>query len=308
MNEQMHDRDVASVVGAIELGGSHVSAAIVEPPSGRLATRIRRLRLDAQANRDVLLETIVAAAQSVHDPRARTWGVATPGPFDYAGGICLVRGVSKLDSLYGVDMRSVLAKALATAPSQVTFLNDADAFLLGEAAFGAAHGARRAMGITLGTGLGSAFLADGRPLDSGPGVPPEGRLDLLELEGRPVEDIISARGLRRAYAGALGVNDGRTSSMPDVAEIGRRARAGERVARETFQTFGGRLGSFLAPWLDAFAPDCLIVGGSIARAWDLFRDGLLGAAAGHPGVRITVAQRLGAAALLGAALQASRSA
>ena len=60
-------------------------------------------------------------------------------------------------------------------PAWIRFLNDAEAFLLGESVAGAARGHAPRVGITLGTGLGSAFLADGEIVRSGPDVPPERR-------------------------------------------------------------------------------------------------------------------------------------
>ena len=55
------------------------------------------------------------------------------------------------------------------------FLNDADAFGLGEWWTGRQRGARRIVAATLGTGFGSAFLADGRVVH-GPGIPPGGEI------------------------------------------------------------------------------------------------------------------------------------
>ncbi|NEB80477.1 ROK family protein, partial [Streptomyces sp. SID14478] len=80
-------------------------------------------------------------------------------------------------SLYGADVRADLLGGLRRRPADVVFLNDAHAFLMGEWSAGAARGHTRVVGITLGTGVGSAFLAGGRILDRGPGIPPEGRMD-----------------------------------------------------------------------------------------------------------------------------------
>ncbi len=101
-------------------------------------------------------------------------GFAAPGPFDYANGVSWI--THKLGALYGVDLRSSLSDSSAWLPDAITFVNDADAFLLGEWWAGAATGSRRAVGATLGTGLGSAFLLDGRLVESGPSVPPAGEI------------------------------------------------------------------------------------------------------------------------------------
>lgn len=148
------------------------------------------------------------------------------------------------------------------------FLNDAGAFLLGEWWAGSARDARRAIGITLGSGLGSAFLDDGELVTSGQGVPPGSRLDLVDFRGRPAEETISRRGLMEAY-GSRGMG------AVEPVEIARRARAGEAAARETFARFGMAVGELLTRPVDAFRPRSLVFGGSIARAWDLFGRDLL---------------------------------
>jgi glucokinase len=286
------------LVGAIEIGGTHVTAAVLAVGQRTIApARLRRDELEGSATRDELLQTIVAAAQRLAEPAVTRWGVATPGPFDYARGISRIRGVAKLDALYGVDLREALSRALALEPRDVSFINDADAFLIGEWWAGAAQGHERAMGVTLGTGLGSAFLERGEIVETDPRVPPEGRLDLLRFRGGPVERTLSRRGLRAAYGG----------DDPDVIEIAQRAREGDERAVGVLHGFGIALGEFLAPWLERFDPTCLVFGGSIPRSWDLWADAFRAACA--PAARLytcEVATHLDEAPLLGAAYHASR--
>jgi glucokinase len=287
------------LVGALEIGGTHVTAAVlvvgqrtIEPAS------VQRDELRPGATREALVRSIVAAAQRLAAPAVTRWGVATPGPFDYTRGISLIRGVAKLDALYGVDLRAELSSALALAPQDVLFLNDADAFLIGEWWAGAAQGHERAIGVTLGSGLGSAFLERGHIVETDPRVPADGRLDLIPFRGAAVEDTLSRRGLRAAYGG----------DHPDVLEIAQRARDGERRASDVLRGFGRGLGGFLAPWLERFDPTCLVLGGSIARSWDLWSDDFRAACA--PARRLTscgVAAHLDQAPLLGAAYHATRT-
>lgn len=299
------------VVGALELGGTHVTSARV-----MLATRsvepgtLRRVAIAPDAPRDELVEAIRAAARGAAAPGTSRWGVATPGPFDYARGVALLRGVHKLDALYGVDLRSELVRALALADAgQVRFLNDAAAFLLGEWWAGAAAGRDVAIGVTCGSGLGSAFLRAGTLVESGRGVPPQARLDLLMFRGRPVEDVVSSRGLVAGYR----ARTGRTPA--DGSDVARRAHDGDVGALETFRAFGEALGEVLVPWVPAFAPQRVVVGGSIARSFDLFGPALR--AACSPTAMLTaptartaenlfvVGDRLEEAPLLGAAYHAT---
>jgi glucokinase len=288
-----------TVIGALEIGGTHLTSALVSIDKRAVdAASMQRIELPTASTRDDLVRSIVAAAARLSRPEIPRWAIATPGPFDYARGISLISGVAKLDALYGVDLRAELSAALSLRPDDVSFLNDADAFLIGEWWAGAAQGHDRAMGVTLGTGLGSAFMGRGQIIDTGPDVPPEGRLDLVPFRGAAVEDTLSRRGLRAAYR----------EDAPDVVEIARRARAGERQAAEVLRRFGSGLGEFLAPWVERFAPTCVVLGGSIARSWDLWSEDFR--AACSPDMDLTwygVAEHLDEAPLLGAAYHATRA-
>ena len=121
---------------SIDLGGSHVSAGRIEVASGRVQTFLR-VPLPPNAGRDELLTLITGAAADVVEGTVDGVGVAVPGPFDYANGVCLL--THKLEPLHGVDLRRALADALRSAPAAIAFVNDADAFLLGEAWVGAAR-------------------------------------------------------------------------------------------------------------------------------------------------------------------------
>ena len=286
------------VVGAIEIGGSHVSAGRVDVKGARVvAPGVKRSDVPPRAGRDELLDVLAQTARSVADADIEVWGVATPGPFDYDRGVSRIRGLGKLESLYGTDVRSSLARAVEVAPERVRFLNDAHAFGLGESRAGAARGHERAMCVTLGTGLGSAFLVHGDLVTTGPGLPPAARLDLVPFRGGTAEDVISARGIRASYGEGV-----------DVAEIARRARGGERRASDALRGFGSALGELLEPWIESFLPDALVFGGRVARAWDLFGDALVASSRRAARLeRCGPAELLEEAPLIGAALYAEDS-
>jgi glucokinase len=278
-----------TVVGALDIGGTHVAAARVRLASTTVDARLRL----AFTGDTKLLERILEAARAIATTETRRLGVAVPGPFDYEQGICLV--THKLHGLYGINVRRELALALALADSAVSFVNDAEAFLLGEWWAGAARGHRRAVGITLGSGLGSAFLEEGRLVRSGPGVPADGELYKLSFRGRPVEETISRGALLARYG---------QDEQTDVEQIAERARAGEARARRVFETIGADLADFLSALLEAFRPTCLVVGGSIARAWDLLEPGLVRGLAVQGQLSVARAVNIDDAALLGAARHA----
>lgn len=256
-----------NIVPVLEIGGTHLTAALVE--SGTWAvdrSSLARVDLQAQGTAESLIGAIGAAADALSAAPGATWSVAIPGPFDYVSGIGRFEHVGKFDSLNGVHVRNALMDRISPRPGMIHFLNDADAFGLGEYALGAARGYERALCITLGTGVGSTFLNHGEPVSTGPMVSPDGSIHHETYRGSPLEHTVSRRAIRAAYAAAAGLDP---AMGPDVHAIAARSRAGDDIARQVLDTALGALGETLAVVLKRFNAGILVIGGSIARSWDL---------------------------------------
>lgn len=288
----------ADPIPVLEVGGTHVSAALVDP-DGWAVRSATRLHLDADAPADRVLTRFLQAAAQVAARPGAAWGVAMPDPFDYERGMALFEGVGKFASLRGVDVGTALLQGIRPRPGEVRFLNDADAFLLGEWVRGAAAGATRCAGLTLGTGIGSAWLIGGMITD--PGYPPGGRIHRLHLSGRPLEDVVSRRAIRRAFADAGG------DPVLDVRAIAALARAGDRTARRVLDTAFVTLGRVVGSCLSGFRADVLVIGGSMAASWDLFERAFRAGAEGSGLPAIRVATDSDRAPLVGAAVHALRA-
>ncbi|NUP51796.1 MAG: ROK family protein, partial [Catenulispora sp.] len=77
----------STVVPVLEIGGTHVTAALVDARAGAVVPgTVRRDGLDAAADAESILGAILACAGSVDAAAGAPWGVAVPGPFDYAQG------------------------------------------------------------------------------------------------------------------------------------------------------------------------------------------------------------------------------
>jgi predicted NBD/HSP70 family sugar kinase len=118
------------------------------------------------------------------------------------------------------------------------------------------------VGVTLGTGVGSAFAVDGDIVRSGDGVPPRGEIWNLPWDGGIVEDAISTRGIQSEY-------ELRTKERPTVREIAERCPSDEDAVA-VFEEFGETLGNVLKQVTAAFDPATIIFGGAISRSADLF--------------------------------------
>ena len=285
------------LAGVADVGGSHVTAALAEG-SGPFALRDRRTAvLDSSAPREELLRQLAAAPSALP---ASSWTVALPGPFDYARGRGDFAGVAKFASLAGLDLRAELAARLGVPAAQVRFVNDAVAYALGEWSH-LEEPVGRFVCVTLGTGVGSAWLADGEPVDRGPDVPPRGWVHLLAVGGRPLEDTVSTRALRAEHLRRTGV-------AVDVRTVAAAARAGDAAATATWGSAFRALGAALAPWLQRFGAERLVVGGAIARSWDLLEPALAEgiASAGVPLPALSAAVLQDDAPLVGAAAWRAR--
>jgi glucokinase len=291
-----YKRAVSALVPVLEVGGTHVSAALVDPEGWRVG-EVTRDDLDADAPGSALLERFCRAAGALRARSGSVWGVAMPDPFDYERGIGQFEGVGKFTGLRGVDVGDALAGRLR---GRMAFLNDADAFLLGEWAAGAARGTHRCVGITLGTGIGSAWLVDGVIVD--PGTPPGGRLHRMTVGGLPLEDVVSRRAIRRAYADAGG------DPAADVREIADAASGGSRVARRVLDAAMTALGRVVGRCAAGFRADVLVIGGSMSASWELFEPAFRAGALGNGLPRVRLAADSDHAPLIGAAVHAVRHA
>jgi glucokinase len=186
--------------------------------------------------------------------------VAIPNPFDYDCGVSYMQ--HKYQQLYGNDLRQELARRLGCDPVRVHFLNDAAAFLIGELYQGAATGAHRAMGIALGTGLGSAFAVDDKIVVHGRGVPPGGEIWNLPYRESIIENFISTLAIQRLYQELTGIH----AQVREIAALA----AEQQQARQTFECFGSELGKVLRHICLAFAPERIVFGGGISRAAEFF--------------------------------------
>jgi glucokinase len=244
-----------------DVGGSHIAAAVCYADKFRLGPVV--------STPHPAVETSDAFIGALHDLGMKASSglepvsgaeFAFPGPFDYAAGISWMK--HKLAFFYGIDLRKELADRFGWQPAQVRFLKDSDAFLLGEIGGGAARGVGRAVGITLGTGIGSAFAVDGHIVTDGVGVPPGGEIWNLPYEGGIIEDSVSTRGIKGNY-------ERRTGVAREVAELAKSV-AVDSAAAEAFEEFGKHLGIALRGALSAFAPQVIVLGGGISRSPQLF--------------------------------------
>jgi glucokinase len=281
----------SSFVLTFDVGGSHISTGLCSLSNFEL-TNVAAAPLASVANLDAFADVVHHLGLEAADDEPNIVGAAfaVPSPFDTVTGVSLME--HKLTYLYRRDIRSSLAERFGFAPDSFCFLNDAVAFVLGEVRGGSIRGARRAAGITLGTGVGAAFAVDGQHVTSGPGIPPGGEIWNYPYDGGIVEDIISTRRIKADYLA-------RTGQDREVAYVAASVPT-DPDARAVFDSFGQHLGEVLRDIVAPFHPESVVIGGGISRSANLFLPNVEGLVAGL-GFRVATSALLERAALIGAA-------
>ncbi len=165
----------------------------------------------------------------------------------------------------------------------VILTNDAKAAAVGEMVYGAAQGMTNFILITLGTGLGSGFVANGRIIyghDSFAGefghciVTPGGRECGCGLKGC-LETYVSASGIVRTAFDVMALRR-MPSALREVSYnnltakmVTEAAQSGDAVALETLTRTGETLGAALATAITITRPQAIFVFGGVARAGKL---------------------------------------
>ncbi|RZL50552.1 MAG: ROK family protein [Pedobacter sp.] len=248
----------------IDIGGSHITAALVNLEDGTLDQHsYKRSAINSKGNADDIFTAwtdVIKDALSNNLNAELRIGIAMPGPFDYENGISLIKDQDKYNALYHLNIKQALAERLNIEPSQIKFVNDAAAFMHGEVFYGAAKGYRNALGLTLGTGLGSATSING--------VAKDAELWNSSFLSGIAEDYLSTKWFVKKYAALTGKEISGVKALASVVND-------DRYARQIFNEFGRALGHFLADFIKNTGSEVVVLGGNIAQAFDLFAPHLI---------------------------------
>jgi len=243
----------------VDLGGTNIKAVAVDLDGTVLGRARGQSRDDAAAAAWVeTVGALVARLQDERGARAAGIGVAAPG-LAAADGRSVANLRSRMAGLQGLDWSDALG---ASVPVRV--LNDAHAALLAEAWIGAAAGAREAVLLTLGTGVGGASLSGGRLVVGAHGKAGHWGHITLDADGPP--SVAGMPGsLEDAMGGAtLAARSG--GRFHDTRQLVEAHRAGDAEASAVWLRSVHRLACAIASIVNGVDPEVVVVGGGIAAA------------------------------------------
>ncbi len=205
-------------------------------------------------------------------PRAAV-GVAVPGFFDTRSRV--VRSSPNFPDWVDVPLQSLLEDRLGRP---VIVDNDANAAVAGEAWVGAARGLRDVVMLTLGTGVGTGFLVNGRVVRGARGGAAEGGHVVIQTGGRRcgcgrygcLETYASGPGLT-ATAAEVWRHERRADPPGTAARVFELLAAGDEEAETAVGTFVDHLARGITVLLHVFAPEAVVLGGGVATSLEAFR-------------------------------------
>lgn len=255
----------------VDLGGTNTDLGLVTE-NGNIVQR-RNMATNAYTDfalyiRDFMREVeLMLADQQAIDGQAvqlEGIGVGAPNGNFYTG--CV-------DNAPNLTMKGVLdfAKEIHRyRDTPVVLSNDANAAAYGEYIYGGAKGMRHFIMFTLGTGVGSGIVVDGRLVHGSTGAAGELGHAILYQHGRKctcgregcLETYTSARGIVQTYCELKGI-----PVSPEVTSklIGELAHQGDPIALKTWATVGDQLGLAMANAVTFSAPEAIFLMGGPAQ-------------------------------------------
>ena len=257
----------------VDIGGTNTDIGLVSSEGKCIASF--RLSTSSYADASIYVDRLVEAIRSVmklHGVSDITGiGVGVPNGNYYTG--CIDNAVN-LNFKGKVFLRDMIRERINT---EVVVTNDANAAAYGEMIYGGAKNMKHFIMITLGTGVGSGIVVDGKLVYGHDGYAgelghailyPEGRLCNCGRRGC-LEQYTSAIGIKKTYIELMQEEFGNYMGEIDSKIIAESAMAGEQIAKRTYEMTGKALGLALANAVTYTSPEAIFLMGGPVKAGEI---------------------------------------
>lgn len=208
-------------------------------------------------------------------------GIAAPAGNYYTG---CIENATNLNFKGIIDLASLIHRHIDVP---VVVSNDANAAAYGELVYGGAQGMKNFITFTLGTGVGSGIVVDGKLVHGKTGGAGELGHAILIPDGRPcgcgrkgcLETYTSATGIRRTALELLDADPSYTGELSKIdresltsKHVGDAAKAGDPLALKVFEMTGHWLGIALSNAVAFSGPEAIFLMGGPVKAGDVLMD------------------------------------
>lgn len=257
----------------IDFGGTTVKCAAVR--GGEILKRTEPLDTQKLGTPERILDALAVKLQELKRefPGVVSVGAGLPGMIDPVGGI--VHELSNVPGWESVPMKQILTERTGL-PAAID--NDAKSMAYAEWRYGAAVGRRNVVCVTLGTGVGGALILDGKLYRGAHNGSGEIGQTSIHLHGEP--GVYGNMGALEKYVGnqqitaraqaryhAAGIKKPLEQCTPKA--IAEAAEQGDAVAVGLWKEIGTEIGVGLANVIWLLNPDCIVIGGGVAKAGPL---------------------------------------
>lgn len=306
-----------AVTVGVDLGGTNIVCALVDD-TGRMLQRAQR-PTGMPRRAEMIAEDIVRCIRDVSAQQApESIGIGTPGCVDPVTGV--VGYANNLD-FYDTPLGAMVGRAF-DAPVYVA--NDADAAALGEFYAGAGQGCRTMVAVTLGTGVGTGLILEGKLYNGAHWAAGELGHTVIVMDGEPCN--CGRKGCWEAYAAAPALVRQTQRAMqahpesalwtvaPTLEQVTGKTvfegvEKGDETAQAALDLYVKALAVGLGNLVNSFDPELICLGGGVSGAGDALMQPLRRAMAGQvytrpgqPTARIVLAQLGNDAGVIGAAM------
>ncbi len=263
------------LVVAVDLGGTHIRAAVVDD-AGVLSHR-RAIPTSAEAGHEDVIarmaELINQTAESAGVSEAIPVGVASPGPLNPRTGTVLY--TPNLPGWRDVPLVPMLEAGVLRP---VLLANDGNCAALGEMRYGSAQGVADLVYLALGTGVGGGVVSGGVLVDGVRGLGAEVGHVTVAMDGPRctcgsigcLEAFVSGWAIKREAEAVATTADG--DLLRRIAGEGElhagivkdAAEQGDPAARMILDRAGRALGAAMGTFTNIFNPEMIVIGGGVA--------------------------------------------
>lgn len=235
----------------VDLGGTKFSMGKVE--NGKVLEQTKE-EISNSSSKEEILAVLTTKLDSLISPEVKGIGIGVPGIVDQKTGV--IYDIQNIPAWKEVPLQELLEQRYRIP---VSLNNDANCFALGEKLFGKGKAYHNFVGLSIGTGLGMGVIIDDR-LYSGV-MCGAGEIGMLPYKSGIIEEYAGSFLFQREY----------NESAKNLHD---KALQGDARALEAFQEFGNHLGEAVKIILFMYAPEAIILGGSISKAYRFFENSL----------------------------------
>ncbi len=253
----------------VDLGASTFKCGLVSPEwkiVARNEAPTRALEGPAQAADRIAENVRALQMQLPAGATLNTLGICSPGPIDHFAG--MIVDPPNLTGWRNVPFAQMVGERLGIP---VSLEHDAKAAALGEYHFGAGRGAKAMCLIIVGTGIGGAFIFDGKLHRGEQDAAGEVGHFTVDMDG-PI-CTCGSNGCVEAYAGGPAIMNAfmyaTRKKVESAEEIVRAAHNGDEIAQRVFERAGRALGAGIATIAMTMDISTFVLFGSVVKAGDL---------------------------------------